>query len=68
MYYNEDGNSEVARTVFIPDGTWIDVWSGEPFVDPQTITAEHNLSTLLIFVREGSVVALAENMSHTGES
>ncbi|MDR1093625.1 MAG: DUF5110 domain-containing protein [Clostridiales bacterium] len=67
MYYKEDGNSEVARTVFIPDGTWIDVWSGEPFVGPRTITAKHNLSTSPIFVREGSVIALAENMSHTGE-
>ncbi len=47
------------RTVFIPDGTWMDVFSGETYTGPQTITVTHSLTTSPIFVRLGSVTALA---------
>ena len=56
-----------SRTVFIPDGTWIDVWSGERFVGPKTYTVTHPLETSPIYVREGALVALAPNMSNTRE-
>lgn len=69
MYYAErakDGSMiPNSRTVFIPDGTWIDVWSGARYAGPQTITVEHGLTTSPIFVREGAVLALAENMVNT---
>lgn len=71
LYYGErteDGKMlPNTRTVFIPDGTWIDVWTGERFKGPQTITVSHGLQTSPIFVREGSVFALAENMKNTSE-
>ncbi len=71
LYYGEksaDGSMlPNTRTVFIPDGTWMDVWTGERFVGPQTITVSHNLQTSPIFVREGAVLALAENMKNTSE-
>ncbi len=71
MYYSElteDGTAEKSvRTVFLPDGEWIDVWTGERFVGPQTITVAHGLTTSPIFVRAGSVFALAENMVNTSE-
>ena len=72
MYYVEQvGENESAsynsRTVFIPDGTWIDVWSGERFVGPKTYTVTHPLETSPIFVREGALIALAPNMSNTRE-
>lgn len=71
MYYGErEANGEMTpntRTVFIPDGTWIDVWSGTRYVGPQTVTVSHGLTTSPIFVREGGVLALAENMKNTSE-
>lgn len=71
MYYNERNDDGTmipnTRTVFIPDGTWMDVWTGERFVGPQTITVSHDLRTSPIFVREGAVLALAENMKNTSE-
>ncbi len=70
MYYTEQTKTSVSldtRNVFIPDGTWIDVWNGERFVGPQTYTVSHPLETSPIFVREGSLVTLAENMKNTGE-
>ncbi|MDE6398845.1 MAG: DUF5110 domain-containing protein, partial [Clostridiales bacterium] len=71
MYYGErEADGEMmpnTRTVFIPDGTWVDVWSGTRYTGPQTITVSHGLTTSPIFVREGSVFALAENMKNTSE-
>lgn len=69
LYYADRSSESIpnTRTVFIPDGTWIDVWSGERYVGPQTITVSHGLETSPIFVREGGVLALAENMVNTSE-
>ncbi len=69
MRYLQQGDSACynTRTVFIPDGTWIDVWSGERFVGPATYTVTHPLETSPIFVREGALIALAPNMSNTSE-
>ena len=69
MSYIPQGDSACynTRTVFIPDGTWIDVWSGERFVGPATYTVTHPLETSPVFVREGSLVALAPNMMNTSE-
>lgn len=60
---NSTGND--AREVFIPDGTWIDVWSGEKFVGPRTVTVTHDLDTSPVFVREGALVPLARNAEST---
>lgn len=60
-------NSGVSRDVFIPDGEWMDVWTGETFVGPATITVKHKLDTSPIFVRMGTVLALADNMSNVDE-
>ncbi len=60
----EDGDNfsaTASRQVFIPDGRWIDVWSGEEYVGPQTITVSHSAKTSPIFVRSGTVLALANN-------
>lgn len=56
-----------SRKVFIPDGAWIDVWTGERYIGPKTYTVSHTLKTSPIFVREGAVVALAKNAVNTGE-
>ncbi|MDR1735177.1 MAG: DUF5110 domain-containing protein [Oscillospiraceae bacterium] len=49
------------RTVFIPDGTWIDAFSGESYTGPQTIAVSHTINTSPIFVRAGSITPLAAN-------
>lgn len=69
MSYVPQGDSACynTRTVFVPDGTWIDVWSGERYIGPATYTVTHPLETSPLFVREGSLVALAPNMINTSE-
>ena len=56
---------EVERSVFIPDGTWTDVWTGQSYTGPVTVNVRHSLDTSPIFVRTGSVLALADNMAST---
>ncbi len=60
-------NEGVSRDVFLPEGEWMDVWTGKTFVGPATITVTHRLETSPIFIRMGTVLALADNMSNTGE-
>jgi alpha-glucosidase (family GH31 glycosyl hydrolase) len=71
MYYTEkveDGHVQYnTRTVFIPDGIWIDVWSDAVYIGPATITVKHPLATSPIFVKEGTILALADNMINTSE-
>lgn len=55
------------RTVFIPDGVWMDVWSGKEYVGPYTYSVTHSLETSPIFVRKGSLTVLAPDMSNTSE-
>lgn len=67
LKYVTVANSKDSRSVFIPDGRWIDVWTGEEFVGPKTITVSHDIETSPIFVRSGSIIPLAENVSYIGE-
>ncbi len=72
MFYHEQVPSDESaclntRDVFFPEGTWIDVWSGEKYVGPKTYTLTYDLETSPLFVREGSLVVLAENMQQTSE-
>ena len=55
------------RTVFFPEGTWIDVWTGERYSGPASVQVTHAIETSPIFVREGAIVALARNMSNVDE-
>ncbi|MDR1135941.1 MAG: DUF5110 domain-containing protein [Clostridiales Family XIII bacterium] len=78
-YYEGSGNAVIrlvqadaayagnSRSVFIPDGKWIDVWTGEEYTGPRTINVNHNISTSPVFVRSGSIIPLAENVSYIGE-
>lgn len=55
------------REVFLPEGTWIDVWTGTRYAGPNTITVTHDIKTSPIFVREGALIALAQNMKNVDE-
>lgn len=70
MLYLEESDESVvnSREVFIPDGTWIDVWTGERYVGPATYTVSHSLKTSPIFVREGALVTLAPDTQNTNSS
>ena len=58
---------DVTRDVFLPDGAWMDVWTGKTYAGPTTITVRHGLETSPVFVHMGSVLPLADNMKNTSE-
>ena len=53
------------RTVFIPDGVWMDVWTGKEYTGPDTIAVSHGLETSPIFVRQGAIVPLVSQAQNT---
>jgi hypothetical protein len=67
IFTYSDRTPKPERTVFIPDGTWIDVWTGETFTGPKTISVDVQPETSPIYVRAGAIIALAENMKNTSE-
>jgi len=52
-----------ARDVFIPDGTWIHVFTGEKVMGPKTVTVTGGTDTAPIFVREGAALPVSEVIS-----
>lgn len=67
IYMSVITNAGVDRDVFIPDGEWMDIWTGKTYAGPATITVTHKLETSPIFVRMGSVLTLADNMKNVDE-
>ncbi len=67
IFTYSDRTPKPERTVFIPDGTWIDVWTGETVTGPKTISVDVQPETSPIYVRAGAIIALAENMQNTSE-
>ncbi len=76
-YYEEAGGASLrllciptntdsvsSRTVFIPDGQWMDVFSGTVYEGPQTVTVTHSIKTSPVFVRLGSLTALAHKSEY----
>jgi hypothetical protein len=57
----------VQRRVWIPPGEWIDAWTGQRFAGPATITNRCSIEQTPVYVKAGSVLALAPEMQFTGE-
>jgi len=56
-----------SRSAWIPPGTWINVWTGSTITGPVTTTVSASLEKMPIFVKRGTLLALAPDMQHTGE-
>ncbi len=65
IFFTAYTEGDVSREVFLPDGVWTDVWTGERYTGPDTIAVSHPLETSPIFVKQGSVIPLADNMKNT---
>ena len=46
-------------TVYLPEGTWIDYWTGKTYAGKSTITYPVVDSTIAVFVKAGSVIPTA---------
>jgi alpha-glucosidase (family GH31 glycosyl hydrolase) len=52
----EEGATE--RTLYLPAGVWIDLWSGERFMGNQWITVEAPWERIPVFARGGGIIPL----------
>ena len=57
----EANNSQ--RDVFIPDGEWMDVFTGEIITGPKTVTVTKGMEQSPIYVRVGAIVPTSEVVS-----
>lgn len=55
------------RAVYLPDGRWIDWWSGKEHEGGRYILADAPLDKMPLYVKAGSIIPMREPMSHTGE-
>ncbi len=56
------------RTVWIPDGEWVDAWDGKTIRGPLTVTVESKLHQTPLFVRLGGVIFSAPQTFHTTDA
>jgi len=60
-------NGRNSVSVWIPPGNWINAWTGALVKGPANIVEEVELDRMPLFIRSGSVFALAPQMDFTGK-
>ena len=55
------------RMVYLPEGTWIDYWSGKKMTGGTMIRVEAPLETVPLFVRAGAIIPMGPEMNYVGE-
>jgi hypothetical protein len=58
---------ENSRSVWIPPGTWINAWNGSAIKGPATDLYATPVDQIPLYVRSGSIFALAPEMQYTSE-
>jgi alpha-glucosidase (family GH31 glycosyl hydrolase) len=67
LLFEKAGDMIAQRPLWIPPGTWTNVWTGDAVSGPQMHTASVSMTEMPLFVKAGSVIPLAPQMAHTGE-
>lgn len=55
------------RTLWIPEGNWIDAWNGNIISGPKTITVDVPIEKMPIYIKTGTIVPLAPEMAYSKE-
>lgn len=56
------------RTVYLPEGTWFDFWTGDRVEGSQTITTAAPLDKIPLFVKAGSIIPMGPHISYAAAS
>jgi hypothetical protein len=59
--------STVDREVWIPEGEWINTFTGEVVYGPRMITVSSEIEEMPLFVKKGAILPLADEMLNTTE-
>jgi alpha-D-xyloside xylohydrolase len=57
---------EAERKITLPQGAWCDFWTGKPARGGSTFSVPRTTERIPIYVRDGSVLPLAEVGAHAG--
>jgi alpha-glucosidase (family GH31 glycosyl hydrolase) len=57
----------VERSVYLPEGSWIDYWSDEIYTGPGFITTQASLDTIPLFVRQGAIIPMGPQMQYSSQ-
>jgi len=55
------------RLVYLPEGTWIDYWTGKKHAGGTMIRVEAPLDVVPMFVRAGAIIPMGPEMNYVGE-
>ncbi|WP_050698534.1 TIM-barrel domain-containing protein [Anaeromassilibacillus senegalensis] len=69
QYVVDDEQEETicTRTVWIPEGEWIDLFNGETVYGPRSIEVEAPISETPMYIKKGAILPLADEMMTTKE-
>src|SRR5262249_2343321 len=56
-----------SRMAYLPQGEWIDYWTGKRIKGGSTFRVEAPLETVPMFVRAGAIIPTGPDMNHVGE-
>jgi alpha-D-xyloside xylohydrolase len=60
-------NSDGVVDVYLPEGEWVDYWTGKSYPGNQTLHLDVELNMMPVFVEAGSVVPQGEPVQHVRE-
>lgn len=55
------------RTVYLPEGNWVDFWTGARHAGGRYLLTEAPLQRIPIYIKQGAIIPMGRVMSHTGE-
>jgi alpha-glucosidase len=55
------------RTLYLPEGDWIDYWSGETYSGKQNIITKTPLDKLPVYIKAGAIIPMQPDMHYFGE-
>eukprot|EP01105_Mastigella_eilhardi_P024390 TRINITY_DN6356_c0_g1_i1.p1 TRINITY_DN6356_c0_g1~~TRINITY_DN6356_c0_g1_i1.p1 ORF type:complete len:894 (+),score=191.79 TRINITY_DN6356_c0_g1_i1:360-2684(+) len=54
-----DGTTKLAsKTIYLPEGTWVEWFSGDVYTGPKTIKLSYTLDEIPIFVKAGAIIPM----------
>ena len=56
-----------SRTLYLPEGNWVDYWSGEKYTGKQNIIIKTPLEKLPVYVKAGAIIPMQPDMQYSGE-
>ncbi len=67
LIYQKASVEGTRKSLWIPPGPWVDVWSGQEIVGPTDYTCSVPLTQMPLFVKAGSIIPLAPDMQYTAQ-